>query len=179
MKQAIIVDLDQTIALENFVGDLPSNNSREEWDNFHKDRCYYSLEHFTPILETIDVIEGYYNGFKFYKPTIIFMTAREDTHNGLIRLNSYRFIKKYFKSFNSVWDYNCAYKLLMRKENDYRPSSEVKQDMLNDVIEQGYQPLLAFDDDDENRKMFLNNGITVFQVYSKDYYNFIKGKQNE
>ena len=179
MRNAIIVDLDQTVALEKFNEDLPQNSSREEWDKFHEKRGYYSLEYFTPIYETIDVVEGYYNSFKFDIPTVIFMTAREDTHNGLIRLNSYRFIKKYFKNFNNVGAYNSAYKLLMRKENDYRSSSEVKQDMLNEIIEQGYRPLIVFDDDDDNRQMFLNNGITVFQVFSKDYHNFIKGNKYE
>ena len=74
--------------------------------------------------------------------------------------------------------YNCFSDntiLLMREENDYRKSSAVKQEHLKEILKL-YDVEIAFDDDESNKDMFLENGITVLQVHSKDVYNLIRGK---
>ena len=75
--------------------------------------------------------------------------------------------------FHSPQDYGRKYHLLMRKENDYRPSSVVKEEFLKNDILPYYKATLAFDDDKSNKDMFLNNGITVLQPYSIDVHNLI------
>ena len=172
--KCIIVDIDETIAYEPFKDDLPYGveNKRETWDEYHKKRKYYSTKIIKPIRETIELIEGYYNN-SYTTPTVIFLTARENTHNGLILLNTYRFIRKYFKCFNNPQDFGRKYYLLMRKENDYRPSYEIKEEYLRDNILPYYKVILAFDDDESNKDMFLKNGITVIQPHSIDVYNLI------
>lgn len=173
-QKCIIIDIDETIAYEPFTDDLPysAENKREAWDEYHAKRKFYSTKIIKPIRETIELIEGYYNSCHV-KPTVIFLTARENTHNGLILLNTYRFIRKYFKCFNSPQDFGNKYYLLMRPENDYRPSDIIKEQYLKDNILPYYNVVLAFDDDIRNIDMFLKNGITVLQPHSIDVYNLM------
>ena len=172
--KCIIVDLDWCVAYEPFVGELPYGvqYEREAWDEYHAKRKFYSPKIFKPIKEVIELIEGYYN-LCHVNPMVFFLTSREDTANGLIRLNSYRFIRKHFKCFHDPQDYGRRYHLLMRKENDYRPSSAVKEEFLKNDILPYYKVILAFDDDESNKDMFLKNGITVIQPHSVDVYNLI------
>lgn len=173
-QKAIIVDLDWCCCYEPFIGDVPQNSNREEWDKFHEDRYFYSPKSYRPIREIIDLIEGYYNS-SYIKPMIIFLTSREDTAQGLIRLNSYRFIRKNFKCFHRPQDYNRSYLLLMRKEDDYRPSAEIKEEYLHEILK-NYNVIMAFDDDKNNVNMFVENGVTTLQVYSKDVYDLLNNK---
>jgi hypothetical protein len=176
-QKCIIIDLDWTVCYEPFIGDLPYGveYGREAWDEYHAKREFYSTKIFKPIREISELIEGYYNSC-YVKPMVIFLTSREDTANGLIRLNSYRFIRKNFKCFHDPRDYGRRYHLLMRKENDYRPSGIVKEEFLKNDILPYYNVTLAFDDDESNKNMFLKNGITVLQPYSIDVYNLINAE---
>lgn len=168
--KCIIVDIDQTICNEPFSDDLPKESSRELWDKYHETRDFYSPQIYKPIQEMIDLIQGYYNSC-FIKPFVFFLTARENTCDGKILLNTYRTIRKMFSSFGDVHDFGNKYLVLMRDENDYRPSSEVKKEMLKKYVLPYYTPILAFDDDINNAKMFVENGITTLQVYTKDNLN--------
>lgn len=165
---AIIVDLDGTVLSSNFKHTIPQNNTREEWDDFHKLNHFYNPSKLTPIKEVIDVIESIYTSKKYFKPMIVFLTAREDTADGLIRLNTYRFIKNNFKIFDSPHCYNRDYMLLMRNKDDFRSSEEIKEDFLKNIIIPNYIPVLAFEDEENNTNMFKNNGITVLRVYNKE-----------
>lgn len=171
-QKCVIVDIDETIAYEPFKDDLPYGveNKREAWDEYHAKRKYYSTKIIKPIRETIELIEGYYSS-SHTPPTVIFLTARENLD--LIRLNTYRFIRKNFKCFNSPQDFGKKYYLLMRDKNDYRPSDIIKEQYLKDNILPYYNVVLAFDDDIRNIDMFLKNGITVIQPHSVDVYNLM------
>ena len=167
--KAIIIDLDWTTCFEPIVDDLPQNSNRKAWDKYHVDRFYYNKQYFAPIKEVIKVINSYLRQNSYFI-TPIFLTAREDTHNGLIRKNTMDFITTYF--------YNCFdnnAELLMREENDYRKNSVIKREYLKEILKL-YDVEIAFDDDESNKDMFLENNITVLQVHSKDVYNLVKGK---
>lgn len=163
--KCIIVDIDQTICNEPFEGDLPQESSRELWDEYHKTRDFYNPQIYKPIQEVVDLIQGYYLSC-FIKPFVFFLTARENTCDGKILLNTYRTIRKTFHSFRDVRDFGNKYIVLMRDENDYRSSQEVKQEMLENYVLPCYTPILAFDDDSSNAKMFTDNGITTLQVHA-------------
>lgn len=171
-QKCIIIDIDETIAYEPFKDDLPygAKNEREAWNEYHAKRKFYSTKIIKPIRETIELIEGYYSS-SHTPPTVIFLTARENLD--LIRLNTYRFIRKNFKCFNSPQDFGKKYYLLMRDKNDYRPSDIIKEQYLKDNILPYYNVVLAFDDDIRNIDMFLKNGITVIQPHSVDVYNLM------
>ena len=169
MKEyAIILDLDNTLVYSTIKGTIPENNTREEWDEFLKNNEYYNVKYMEPIFETIELLEKFYKGFLYYKPKFIFLTAREDTANGLVRLNTYRFIKNNFSMFDTPHCYNRDYLLLMRKENDFRTNTEVKEDYLKNYILPNYEPLFAFEDEEENVKMFSRNGVVTLKVYNKE-----------
>ena len=166
--KAIIIDIDNTIALEKKVKPLPTNNDREAWDKYHAEMNFYDNSLHVPIKEIIDLI-SYFLNFNYDEVEVLFLTAREDTECGLIKENTEKFIKTSFPLLQQQ-----DFKLLMRPENDFRPSNQVKEQILKEEILPLYNVIMAFDDDENNIKMFIDNGITALQVYSKDYYNFIK-----
>lgn len=159
--KCIIVDLDDTITKEPFDGDVPIENNRDFWDKYHSDREFYSTKIYKPERNVIDFIESYYNG-SYIKPMIIFLTARENLD--LIRLNTYRFIRKNFKCFHSPQDFGNKYYLLMRPENDFRPSDVIKEQYLKENILPYYNVIMAFDDDIRNIDMYKRNNILCMQV---------------
>ena len=59
--------------------------------------------------------------------------------------------------------------LLMREEKDDRSSPEVKLDLLRDLIESGYEPKLALDDDPRNLLMFWEQKVPSIYVHSGYY----------
>ena len=59
--------------------------------------------------------------------------------------------------------------LLLRKEKDDRSSPEVKLDLLRDLIESGYEPKLALDDDPRNLLMFWEQKVPSIYVHSGYY----------
>ena len=125
-----------------------------------------SYSYTTPFLtKTI----SYFLNFNYDEVEVLFLTAREDTEDGLIKYNTEKFIRNSFPLLQQQ-----DFKLFMRPENDFRPSHQVKEQILTEEILPIYDVIMAFDDDRNNIKMFINNGITALEVHSKDYYNFLK-----
>ncbi len=54
-------------------------------------------------------------------------------------------------------------------EEQYKPDHEVKEQMLEDMKQFGYNPTIAFDDRDRVVKMWRDNGLRVFQVDKGDF----------
>ena len=54
--------------------------------------------------------------------------------------------------------------LCMRKDKDYRPDTEVKADMLETLRNQGFNPVMAFDDRPSVIRMWKEHGLTVADV---------------
>ena len=54
--------------------------------------------------------------------------------------------------------------LYMRADGDYRPDSLVKQELLDKIKKEGYNPTVAFDDRPRVIEMWRKNGIFVFDV---------------
>lgn len=167
-KKCIIIDIDDTLVFENYLDDLPEDNCRESWDEYHKCRKFYDPDQYNPIQQVVDIVKCFYI-YKCCEPFLIFLTSREDTYNGKIRTNTLRLIYKLFGDILSVRSLGFgknSHALLMRKENDYRPSAVVKEDLLNEYVLNDYQPILAIDDDTSNIKMFISKGAVGLQVYN-------------
>ena len=60
-------------------------------------------------------------------------------------------------------------KMYMRRELDYRADDIVKKEMLDQMLVDGYMPLLAFDDRDKVVKMWRENNIRCLQVNYGDF----------
>ena len=125
---------------------IPKENNRAGWDNYNK-----HLETSKPNKEMVEIAKA----LQKLMP-ILFVTSREDT--GAMRNFTKHEIESYSDGEVKIdGKYN---KLLMRRENDFRPSAEVKQDILNQyILPQGYKPVIAIDDSKSNIEMFKKNGI--------------------
>lgn len=55
-------------------------------------------------------------------------------------------------------------KLYMRKDGDHRADHVVKGELLDRIIADGYEPIMAFEDRDQVVKMYRERGITCCQV---------------
>ena len=157
--KCIIVDIDGTIAFDKHGEIIPTDFTREGWNEFHKHMDMYNADRFIPIWSTINMIRP----FKF--STTVFLTARED--KGDIRNNTREFIDKYLPWLH-------IRKLYMRAENDFRSSAEVKRDILLHDILPKYDVLCVIDDEEDNIKMFQSLGITAYKVYLGDRVNGCK-----
>lgn len=147
----VICDLDNCFfdsrLLEKYV---PKDKlSREGWDEFsrHYDEC-------TPNKTIIDLVLATEELLPIY-----FLTAREDLDYTNVREVTEKTI---YRATNGRIDFKkpkCQHKLIMRKAFDYRASAEVKKDMLIEVVQKGFYPVLAIDDDITNCEMFNLFGV--------------------
>lgn len=166
-KRCIIVDIDETICTvkDKYKIDIPKTINREDWDNFLKKRDYYNPKQFKPIKNIIEIVEGL---TKFNQDLFIFfVTARENIEGKPMYLNTYRLIRKCFKSLEEPKLLGRKYKIMMRKENDFRTNQEVKEEILHDILE-NFIPALAIDDEAENVDMFQKYGIPCLKVCKRE-----------
>jgi hypothetical protein len=54
--------------------------------------------------------------------------------------------------------------LYMRKQGDHRPDYKVKSELLDQLLADGFEPIMAFDDRDQVVKMWRDRGIPCAQV---------------
>lgn len=164
-KICIIVDVDGTIVSEkdNSQIILPIENNREIWDLFHKNKQYYKPSQFKQNKNIVDIIKAVISNMP--EVYLIFLTARENIEGEPIFINTYRLIRKIF-GFQPT-DFGRKFTILMRKENDFRSSDMVKEDILNNEILHDYLPILAIDDEEPNIKMFEKNGINCIRAVRK------------
>lgn len=59
--------------------------------------------------------------------------------------------------------------LYMRPAKDYRPDDIVKGELLDQIVEAGYEPIMAFDDRNSVVKMWRARGIPCAQVAEGDF----------
>lgn len=165
-KRCLIVDIDETICTpkEKYKIDIPQTIDRETWNKFLEDKEYYNPKQFIPVREIIELVE---NLIKSNSDIFVFfVTARENIENKPMFLNTFRLIRKFFKTFENPKLLGKSYQILMRKENDFRSNMEVKEEILHDILE-NYIPLLAIDDEEENIKMFERHYIPCLRVVKK------------
>lgn len=164
-KICMIIDVDGTIVSEkdNSQIILPTENNREVWDLFHKNKQYYKPSQFKQNKNIVDIIKAVINNMP--EVYLIFLTARENIEGKPIFINTYRLIKRIF-SFQPS-DFGRKFYILMRKENDFRSSDVVKEDILKNEILHNFLPVLAIDDEEPNIKMFEKNGINCIRAVRK------------
>lgn len=109
----------------------------------------------SPIQETIDVITALHN----QNSRIIFCSARNEENRSATNVWLYRHV--------GSWTINSP--LYMRPHNDHRLDEIVKQELLDKIRADGYNPTLVFDDRSRVVAMWRRNGIKCFQVCEGDY----------
>jgi hydroxymethylpyrimidine pyrophosphatase-like HAD family hydrolase len=100
--------------------------------------------------EVIELVKLYYNsGYR-----IVIVTARpERCRESTIKwLHEKANLKFYYE------------RLEMRSDDDFRSGDLIKKDKLDKLREEGFNPFLALDDNDDICEMYRANGIKCFQV---------------
>jgi predicted kinase len=148
--EAIICDLDGTLALIHDRSPYDASN------------CDIKDLPNTPVIET--VLAHYRAGRK-----IIFCSGREDK----FKPETIRFIEKHclIDNANDLKDRDWVpiikpieYQLFMRKTDDFRKDSIVKEEIYQNNIEGKYNVLLVLDDRDQVVSFWREKGLTCFQV---------------
>lgn len=143
MKNTIIVDIDGTIAK---VGDRLKylQQEKKDWDSF-----YEHCDEDEPIKDIIELIEL----MQIHEYNIVFCTGRRES----VRKKTEDWLSK------NVW---CLreYKLLMRKDNDWRHDTEVKPELLANAGITPDNVWFVLEDRDSMVAKLRDLGFRVLQV---------------
>lgn len=143
MKDTIIVDIDGTIAK---IGDRLKylQQEKKDWDSF-----YEHCDEDEPIKDIIELIEL----MQIHEYNIVFCTGRRES----VRKKTEDWL------FKNVW---CLreYKLLMRKDNDWRHDTEVKPELLANAGITPDDVWFVLEDRDSMVAKLRDLGFRVLQV---------------
>ena len=142
----IIVDVDGTMSdcthrLHHIRGE------QKNWDAFF-DACGED----TPIDVVADVVQQLMGEAN----RIIFVTGRPER----VRDKTLQWMTRIF---DEMFDPNGTL-LMMRRDGDFRPSAEVKREMLLAMRQLGFKPQLAIEDRKADAEMYRAHGVVVFQL---------------
>ena len=145
----VICDIDGTISDDRerrYLVNQSGLGLKPNWDLYHE-----ASQYDPPIQSMVDLIQ------KLSKTCpIVFMTGRPYKYEAITR----RWLHNNFPEFDP------RFALLMRLDNDTRPSVKVKQEQLEQIfLEKGRKVLLAIDNDFSNVEMFRSKGIPT--IYAK------------
>lgn len=141
--KAIIFDVDGTLSdVEHRKHHLPN------WDKF------FAEMHNDPAIEPVVWLTRALD-VSAEDCVILLVTARPE---------QYREVTKQWMEDNDV-RYN---RMFMRKDNDFRKDSLVKAEILQEIIDLGYEPFLVVDDRPEVVEMWRSYGITTLQCESDE-----------
>ena len=82
---------------------------------------------------------------------LLFCSGRRESE----REDTLEVLSRFFRPMPMLW---------MRKDKDYRPDTEVKAEMLQTLRNQGFNPVMAFDDRPSVIRMWKEHGLTVADV---------------
>ena len=156
MKKAIICDIDGCLLYTSHIFDEVKAQGLEgsqKWEYFNKNANRDCVKFNYALSE---ILFNFYNqGF-----AIILLTARVESIRNQTRSKiTYE---------NILAGCNYKYSLYMRDENDNgTPSHESKLKHLKELKEK-YFIILAIDDEDENCKMFQENGILTMKAINRE-----------
>lgn len=148
LQDAIVCDLDGTVSLFNKRGDdgmveivYPGAHARNPYDASTSDQDMLNVA-------VAHVIKRFYkDGIK-----IIFCSGRKDDY----RPQTESFLKTHFS--------DIEYTLLMRKSEDNRKDSIIKEEIFMENILGKVNVLFCLDDRDQVVRQYRSMGLTVFQV---------------
>lgn len=148
-KLCVICDIDNVYSdSREWIKHLPSVSKakdRKAWDEYQTK--HYLVKPNKKIIDKISHISKYV--------PIIFITAREDRND--VRKNTLREIESFSGDTIKI---GILHKLYMREEGDYRSSDVVKEEILiREVLNKGFKPIVAVDDEEANIEMFKRHGI--------------------
>lgn len=154
MKQkAIICDIDGVLLDTEHINDMITNSGLSDdsaWEFFNRHANDESVVADSRIIEMLEAFAE--QGYK-----IIFVTARSTQIWQQTRA-------KIDMSIGLCAKHHFNYEICMRGIDDKRPSSKVKQSLLN-KIQEFNSVLFAIDDESENCEMYAKNNILTLKVH--------------
>jgi phosphoglycolate phosphatase-like HAD superfamily hydrolase len=93
---------------------------------------------------------------------VIFVSGRSDQ----VRIQTRDWLFKYVYKTKYNGD---LIRLYMRKHGDHRPDHVVKLELLEKLRNNGWRPIMAFDDRDQVVRMWRNAGVPCAQVAEGDF----------
>jgi hypothetical protein len=151
MDEAIIVDIDGTIAL--MMGKRSPYDSALAMDD----------EPNKPIIHLMKILASY------HQCKILLMSGRENLNltddDRTIHDDTYSLTMKWLKTYCFDEDQNFDWELIMRERDDKRKDSYVKYDMYKEHVEGKYEILYVLDDRNQVVDMWRNAlNLTCLQV---------------
>ena len=141
-----IFDVDGTIADPTHRRGYVQNKPKR-WDLWNKTMHLDAYHH--------DIIEFVHYAIASGREVII-CTGREDTYREVT--------EEWFRKGNIPFD-----KMYMRKAKDYRSDDIVKEEMYHELIKDGYNPVLVFDDRNSVVAKWRELGLRCIQVNQGDF----------
>lgn len=141
-----IFDIDGTIAnIDHRVHHLEGN--KKDWNSW-----YAKAHNDVPYWEIVDLMHlAYGAGIK-----IVICTSRDEK----CREETVKWLKKHDLMYHELY---------MRKLNDRRDDTIVKFELLERIYEDGYEPVLVFEDRDRVVQMWRDAGLKCLQVKPGEY----------
>lgn len=147
-KQAIIVDLDGTLAncdhrLHYLKGE------KKDWKSFFENIDYDQIN-----LNVLTVVKHFHD----LNHGVLIVTGRPRAcHEKTVQ-----WLRKYLMSF--VKSRSIDFDLFMRKDGDYQPDQSFKQQVYEHLIAPDYDVKLVLEDRDQVVKMWRSLGLECWQV---------------
>lgn len=160
-KYTLVCDIDNCFTdSREWIALVREGMSRAEWDEYQ--------EKVTMVKPNQPVIDLCVSTAEILPVT--FITSREDRKDQ--RKHTIEQISE-FSGGKIMIGAGSAHRLLMRKEYDYRPAPQVKEELLCRLVAEDYIPLCAIDDDEENCKMFAKYDLNTV-LYKIENNEFVK-----
>lgn len=150
MKPCYLFDIDGTLAdLSHRLHHI--QKTPKDWDAFF-DACPGDAPHGHMCELAGHLIET--------RVTVLFVSGRSDR----VRLDTLAWLDTHV-----TCGLTDARSLYMRRDGDHRPDHIVKAELLDQILADGYQPIMAFDDRNQVVKMWRARGIPCAQVADGDF----------
>lgn len=151
MSRCYIFDLDGTLAdLSHRLSHI--QKEPKDWDAFYA-ACWQDK----PIVHVIDLMKAL-----AMDAGIVVVSGRSDA----CRVDTANWLRRYT---SLDWDEEKPTDLYMRKAGDHRVDAVVKSELLDQILADGWRPLMAFEDRDQVVKMWRGRGIPCAQVAEGDF----------
>ena len=157
-KNIVLCDLDGTLAdvnhrLHYIKNDDGTKKTRKEsdWGSFHTE-CINDVPN-------NDVIEILHSLVREWWQEVYFLSGRND----VVRAETVEWLQKHVADYEH-WSETCRAQLVMRKNGDFRPDTEIKLEMVQELGLTPDDVLCVLDDRQCVVDMWRENGFRCLQV---------------
>lgn len=144
----IICDIDGTLAdcehRRHFISTKPKNY-----------KAFHAGAYLDPVIEPVAAVIRTLQ--RQYGNCVIFSSGRPE---------SSRAMTQEWLVENRLWKHSCSAvsKLYLRADNDFRPDDVIKLEMLDQMLKEGFNPQMAFDDRARVVQAWRSRGLICAQV---------------